>query len=295
MQTDQLKAERKAEKVSFVCMTGNVILTGFKLLAGLLAHSGVMVSDAVHSASDVLGSLIVIVGLRLSARDADKSHPYGHERFECVAAIVLAVVLVIIGGLIGLRAVESIADGSYKLAEMPGILALIAAIVSIVVKAMMFLYARYNAAKLHFTALKAEAWHHLSDALSSIGALIGIVGARMGFPILDPIVSILICVLILKAAIQIFRDAIDQMVDHSCDAQEEEELRRCAEAQEGVLGVDLLHTRVFGNRIYVDMEIRADRHLSLEAGHDIAERVHSAIENGFPQVKHIMVHVNPGD
>ena len=286
-------AQKIATQVSLVSVIGNIILTAFKLFAGIFAKSQVMISDAVHSASDVISSLIVIVGVKISGRKADDDHPYGHERFECVAAIILAVVLVIVGGSIGIKAIKSIISGGYKEQVMPGILALVASIVSIVAKGGMFLYTRVYAKQINSTALMAEAWHHLSDSLSSIGALIGIAGARMGVPILEPIASIVICLLILKAAYDIFRAAIDQMVDKSCSAEQEEEIRACVEGQEGVAGIDMLQTRMFGNRIYVDVEIAVDKHLTIEEGHDIAECVHDALEQQFSTVKHVMVHVNP--
>ena len=284
-----------ATRVSIVSMTGNALLTVFKFLAGIVAHSGAMISDAVHSASDILSGLIVVVGVRLSGRAADKGHPYGHERFECVAALLLAVVLAIVGGGIGLNAVKALMRNDYSGQAAPGLLALIAAAVSIVSKEAMFWYTWRSAVRIQSTALKAEAWHHRSDALSSIGALIGIAGARMGVPAMEPVASLVICVFILKAAYQCFRDAIDQMVDHSCGEALETAIRESAEGQEGVLGVDMLHTRMFGSRVYVDLEIRADKDLPLSAAHAIAERVHDGIEKTFPQVKHIMVHVNPGE
>ena len=157
----------------------------------------------------------------------------------------------------------------------------------------MFWYTKHYAKKLDSGALMADAWHHRSDALSSVGALIGIAGARLGFPVLDPIASLVICAFIVKAAYDIFKDAIDKMVDHSCDKETEDALRQCALSQNGVLSVDLLQTRVFGNKIYVDIEIGADGTKTLSEGHAIAEQVHAAIEKEFPKVKHIMVHVNP--
>ena len=286
-------AQRIATQVSLVSVIGNIILTAFKLLAGILAKSQVMISDAVHSASDVVSSLIVIAGVKISGRKADDDHPYGHERFECVAAIILAAVLVIVGGTIGIKAVKSIISGGYREQAMPGLLALIASIVSIVAKGAMFFYTRVYAKQINSTALMAEAWHHLSDSLSSIGALIGIAGARMGVPILEPIASIVICLLILKAAYDIFRAAIDQMVDKSCSEEQENAIRECVRTQEGVADIDMLQTRMFGNRIYVDVEIAVDKNLTIEEGHDIAERVHDALEQQFSTVKHVMVHVNP--
>ncbi len=285
--------ESTAVRVSMVSIIGNAILSILKLLAGILAHSEAMISDAVHSASDVFSSIIVIIGVKISAKDSDHEHPYGYERFECVAAVVLAVILFITGLFIGHSALEQITAGEERQLLIPGTLALAAAVVSIVTKEAMYWYTRFYAKKLDSGALMADAWHHRSDALSSVGALIGIAGARMGYPILDPISSLVICVFILKAAYDIFKDAMDKMVDHSCDAEMEESLRQCALSQPGVLGIDMLQTRIFGNKIYVDIEIAADSQITLAESHAIAEQVHSAIEAQFSKVKHIMVHVNP--
>ena len=285
--------EKTAVKVSLVSIIGNVVLSLFKLAAGVIAHSGAMISDAVHSASDVLSSIIVIVGVKWAAKDSDKDHPYGHERFECVAAIVLAVILLISGLFIGYQAVEQLAAGNIQNIAVPGVLALIAAVGSIVSKEAMYWYTRFYAKQHNSGALMADAWHHRSDALSSVGALVGILGARMGYPVMDTAASLVICVFIIKAAYDIFRDAVSKMVDRSCSEEVEQAMHQCAAAQEGVLGVDLIQTRVFGNRIYVDIEICADGNLTLTEGHAIAQRVHDAVEEGFPEVKHIMVHANP--
>ena len=171
--------------------------------------------------------------------------------------------------------------------------ALLAAILSIAAKEAMYWYTRFYAVGLDSGALMADAWHHRSDALSSVGAFIGIAGARMGYPVLDSIASLTICVFILKAALDVFRDAIRKMVDHSCDEKMEKSLLCCAAAQSGVLGVDALHTRIFGSRIYVDIEIRADGGITLTESHAIAVKLHNAIEAQFPKVKHILVSVNP--
>ena len=286
--------EKTATKVSLVSVAGNTILSLLKLLAGILAHSGAMISDAVHSASDVFSSFIVIIGVKLSVKAADREHPYGHERFECVAAIVLAAVLTMTGMLIGYRAYETIRSGS-EAQTMPGILALLAAVVSIAAKEAMYWYTRFYAKRLNSTSLMANAWHHRSDALSSVGALIGIAGARLGYPVMEPIASLVICLFILKAAYDIFRDATAKMVDHACDAETEQRLADCVREEPSVLGIDSLQTREFGSRIYVDLEIRLDEGLSLVEAHAIAERVHDRIEREFPSVKHIMVHVNPDE
>ena len=282
-----------ANRVSLVTIIGNVVLSVIKLLAGIIAHSSAMISDAVHSASDVFSTFVVIIGIKLASKKPDKEHPYGHERMECVAAIVLAMVLFITGLGIGLEAVKNIIHGNYGDLQVPGVLALIAAIVSIVSKEAMYWYTRHYAKKIDSSALMADAWHHRSDAFSSIGALIGIGASRLGYPVMDSIASLVIFVFIVKAAFDIFKDAIDKMVDHACDEGTEKQIYDCVMKNENVMGIDLLQTRVFGNKIYVDVEIQADASYTLQKAHDIAEAVHDDIEESFPKVKHIMVHVNP--
>ncbi len=295
MPTEKTTFEKVASRVSGVCIAVNLLLAAFKFIAGALGHSGAMISDAVHSSSDVLGSLIVIIGVKVSEKASDEDHPYGHERMENVASLLLAGILAAAGLSIGKEALTSIVSGGYKTAEAPGMLALVAAIVSIVVKEALFWYTWINAKIIRSGALKAEAWHHRSDALSSIGALIGIGGARFGALVLEPIASIVICLFILKVAVDIFREAVDKMVDHACDMETEDALCACAAKQEGVVKVDMIRTREFGRKIYVDLEISADGKLTLLEAHDIAQRVHDCIEKEFPDVKHIMVHVNPAE
>ena len=178
---------------------------------------------------------------------------------------------------------------------MPGGLALVAAIVSIIVKEAMYWYTRAAAKKTGSGALTADAWHHRSDALSSVGSFIGILGARMGLPILDPIASVVICIFIVKAAVDIFRDAISKMTDRSCDDATIQALRDTVLANEQVLRIDRLNTRIFGDKFYVELEIGTYANLSLSEAHDIAEHVHDAVEQDFPKVKHCMVHVNPAE
>ena len=287
--------EKVANKVSFITIVQNVLLSVFKLFAGIFAHSNAMISDAVHSASDVFSTIIVIIGVKLASKKSDKEHPYGHERLECVAAIVLSIVLLYTGIKIGSQAVKDIIGGDYQNLQKPGMLALVAAVVSIVTKEIMYWYTRHYAKKIDSSALMADAWHHRSDALSSVGALVGIGGAMMGFPIMDSVASIVIFVFIAKAAYDIFKDAMDKMVDHSCDDETEKEMRDFVLAQKEVLSVDLLHTRIFGNKIYVDVEIGVNGSYTLRQAHEIAEEVHEGIEKNFPKVKHVMVHVNPAD
>ena len=274
-------------------MAVNIGLSVIKLIAGIVANSGAMISDAVHSASDVFSTVIVMVGVHLASKQSDKEHPYGHDRLECEAAITLAVLLFLTGVGIGISGIEKITSGDTSTLEVPGMLALGAAIVSIVVKELMYWYTINAAIKIKSGALMADAWHHRSDALSSIGALLGILGARMGYPILDPIASLLICVMIAKAAWEIFDDAMGKMVDTACPEKVQQEMRKVIMANAKVLSIDDLKTRLFGSKMYVEVEIGVEATLTLIEAHNIAEGVHSSIEKNFPDVKHCMVHVNP--
>ena len=282
-----------AYKVSAVSIAVNLILSFVKLLAGILASSGAMISDAVHSASDVFSTIIVIVGVVMSRKKSDSNHQYGHERMECMASLLLAAVLALTGAGIGVNGIKKIVGGNYDTLAVPGMLALIAAIVSIAVKEWMYWYTRAAAKRINSGALMADAWPHRSDALSSVGAFVGIFGARMGYPVLDAAASVVICVFIGKAAFDIFRDAMDKMVDKSCSDELVGKMREVVQREKGVIRIDDMKTRLFGDRIYVDVEFSADGRKSLEESHDIAERVHGAIEREFPTVKHCMVHVNP--
>ena len=282
-----------ANKVSIITIIGNVILSFFKFVAGIAAHSNAMISDAIHSASDVFSTIVVIIGIKLASKPPDKEHPYGHERLECVTAIILAVILFITGLGIGLDALKNIFNANYNNQNTPGTLALAAAVISIICKEGMYWYTRYYAKKIDSDALMADAWHHRSDAFSSVGALIGIAGSRLGFPNMDAIASLVISLFIAKAAFDIFRDAMDKMIDHACDDETESQIHACVMENENVMSIKLLKTRIFGNKIYVDVEILADASSTLKKAHRIAREVHNTIEETFPKVKHIMVYVSP--
>ena len=282
------------KKLSRVGILGNVLLSAFKLCAGIFGKSGAMVSDAVHSLSDVFATLIATVGVRLSQRQEDTEHPYGHERLESMASLILGVILAGTGLGIGYSGIRKIFFERAAL-ETPTLLPLIAAAVSILVKEGMYRYTMYYARKMDSAAFKADAWHHRSDALSSVGSFIGIGMAKLGVPVMDPVASIVICALILKVAFDISRDALNEMLDTSCDDAFEQRLRAFIAEQDGVERIDLLRTRQFGNKSYVDLEIAVEPDISLRNAHGIAERVHSAVEREFPNVKHVMIHVNPKD
>ena len=284
-----------AMKVSINSIAANMALSIFKFIAGVIGHSSAMISDAVHSASDVFSTIIVMIGIKFSHKASDKDHPYGHERLECVAGTLLACVLFIAGAMIGYKGISGIIAGDYRTPVIPGILPIAAAIISIITKELMFWYTRNTAILINSSAMKADAWHHRSDALSSIGSLAGIIGARLGFPLCDPVASIIICIFIIKASIDIFKDSMDKMVDKSCDEETLARIRNVILCQDGVITLDDIKNRMFGSRLYIDVEIGVDGHQTLFDAHTITHRVHDSIENTFPEVKHCMVHANPVD
>ena len=286
-------AKRVTMRISAVGVVCNVALTLFKLVAGIVANSSAMIADAVHSASDIVGSFVVMIGAVISNKAPDTEHPYGHEKLECIASVILGNILVAVGALIGYNGILKIVSGETLTA--PGTLALIAAVASIVVKEALYWYTILGAKKINSVSLKAEAWHHRSDALSSIGSFVGILGARLGVPVLDPIASVVICLFIFKVAYGIFRESIDRLIDHACCDETVEQMRETLAAVPGVLAVDDIKTRLFGSRTYVDVEIAADGDLPLREAHAIAEAAHHTLEREFPEVKHCTVHVNPKD
>ncbi len=286
--------ERKIIKqLSLTGIIGNIALVAFKLYAGIAGKSSAMVSDAIHSLSDVFATFVAFIGVRISRKAPDSAHPYGHDRFECLASLALGLILAGTGIGIGVGGVKTVLAGSYDTLAAPSLIALIAAVVSIVVKEAMFHYTMHYAKKLNSSAFIADAWHHRSDALSSVGSLAGIGGAMLGYPVLDSVACIVICLCILKVAYDILRDAIDKMLDTSCGSRYEGMLSEFIAKQPGVDSLDMLHTRKFGDKIYIDAEISVNGELSLTDAHEIAERVHDAVEKEYPDIKHIMIHENP--
>lgn len=281
------------KKLSCVSIAGNIVLTVFKLFAGTWGNSGALVSDAIHSLSDVFTTIIAWIGVKISKQDADEKHQYGHERLECVASLILGLILLVTGLGIGKAGIENLIDKSYLEAEIPAFITLVAAFVSIVGKEAMYWYTRYYAKIINSQAFMADAWHHRSDAISSVGALIGVAGARCGYPVMDLLASLFICVFILKVSYDIIGDAFSKLLDTSCGLDYEKKLHDFIAGQENVKSVDMLQSRMFGNKVYVDLEISVDGDISLREAHDIAEHVHNEVEKHFLDIKHIMIHVNP--
>ncbi len=276
-------------KVSINTIIGNIILSILKVICGVISSSSAIIADGIHSLSDVFTTIGVIVGLKLSSKNADRGHPYGHERIESITSLFLSIVLFIVAIWIGYCGVENILTKNYTI---PGKSAIAAAIISIVSKEAMYFYTIKYAKKIKSTSLKADAWHHRSDSLSSIGVLIGLIGARNGYPVLDPLAAIIICLIIIKVSYDICRQSIDQLIDASADDEKVNIIIEKIIDIDGVKRIDNLKTRQYASKVYVDVEISVDSELSVEEGHNIAMKVHNYIEEDR-DIKHCMVHVNP--
>lgn len=276
-------------RVSKNTIIGNFILAFIKILIGFIARSTAMLADGMHSLSDVITTIGVIIGLKLSHKEADKSHPYGHEKIESITSLFLAIVLFLVAISIGYSGIIKIINHSYV---TPGFSAIIAAIISIIVKELMYWYTIKYANQINSPSLKADAWHHRSDALSSAGALIGIAGARMGYTFLDPLVAIIIALVIIKVAFDISKQSIAQLIDEAASEEDIQVIIDRINSIDGIYEIKNLKTRQHSNKLYVDVDISVDATLTVEEGHNIASHVHNLIEEDS-RIKHCMVHVNP--
>lgn len=286
----ELDSKKIIYKVSINTLIVNFILTVVKLVAGVLGSSMALISDAIHSASDVLSTFVVMIGAKISNKKADEKHPYGHEKFECIAAIILALMLFGTAITIGFYGTEDILNGKLI---VPSQMTAWAAALSIVVKEWMYRYTKKAATKINSTSLYADAWHHRSDSFSSIGSLVGVIGAMCGYPILDPIASLVICVIIIKVAYEILRTSLAQIIDSAAPVEVERQIREIILSYDEIKAIDMLKTRLFGSRIYVDVEVQIDKNKTFIDAHDLIHRLHDDIENSNSSIKHCMIHANP--
>lgn len=270
----------------------NFLLGSLKLAAGLWGRSSAMVADAAHSYSDCASTVAVIAGLKMASKSADDDHPYGHEKYELIFANILSILLGLTAVKIGYDALMVIAHGSY---QVPGLAPLLAAVLSVAVKEVMYRLTLRKAKKIGSVAMEADAWHHRSDALSSVGAFVGILGARLGLPVLDPVTGLLVSILVLKVAIDLYRKSVSGLVDSSTDAETVTRIQQLLADMDGIEEVSGLKTRVFGASAYADVTIKVDGAMTVEEGHDIATLAHNKIEANLPKIKHIMVHIEPMD
>ena len=289
--------EKEIYKVTLVGSLGNVVLMAFKFIAGTLGHSSAMIADAVHSLSDFLTDLVVLVFVRISAKPQDESHDYGHGKFETFATFLIGVAL--IGAAVGI-----IVAGGTKLAswlngeqlEAPGKLALWAALLSIFIKELLYRYTAHRGKALDSQAMIANAWHHRSDALSSIGAAIGIGGAILlgnRWTVLDPLASIVVGGMLIKVAVGLLKTSIGELTEGSLSAEMEEEIMHIIQSFPDVQQPHNLRTRRIGNHIAIETHVRMDGHLPLHDVHERATAIEHKLKERFGNQTHVTIHMEP--
>lgn len=292
-----MNREKGIYKVTLVGSAGNLVLLTFKFVAGVLGHSSAMVADAVHSLSDFFTDLIVLLFVKVSAKPQDESHDYGHGKYETIATLFIGLALV--GAAIGI-----IVSGSVKFAhwlggetlEIPGKLALLAALISILVKELLYRYTAVKGKKLKSPAMEANAWHHRSDALSSIGAAIGIGGAILlgeRWAVLDPLASIVVGGMLMKVAWDLLKGSLGELTDQSLSAEEEREIESIITSFDGVSEPHNLRTRHIGNRIAIESHIRMEGDLPLSAAHEQVTAIERKLKERFGRETLVTIHMEP--
>ena len=289
--------EKGIYKVTIIGSIVNFLLLVFKFIAGVVGHSAAMVADAVHSLSDFVTDIVVIVFVRISGKPQDESHDYGHGKYETLATAIIGVVLMGVGIGILVNSVTGIVDAfNGKELEAPGMLALVAAAVSIIFKEVLYQYTVFKGKELGSKVVVANAWHHRSDAFSSIGTLIGIAGAIFlgeKWRVLDPIAAFIVSVFIIKVAIDLVKPCIDELLEKSLPNEVEDRILSIVTAFPGVDSPHHLRTRRIGNNIAIEIHIRMDGAMSLKDAHDITKKIEAAIKNEFGAATHIGIHMEP--
>lgn len=289
--------EKQIYKVTIVGSIVNMLLLVFKFVAGILGNSAAMIADAVHSFSDFVTDVIVLLFVRVSSKPKDKEHEYGHGKYETFATLVIGIILLAVGFGIAYSAISKIvAIFQGEDIQSPGLVALIAALASIVFKEWLFRYTLIKGKKLNSQAVVANAWHHRSDAFSSIGTAIGIGGSFIlgsKWAVLDPIAAVVVSFFIVKAALSLIIPSINELVEEALPQEVEEEVIRIAESVPKVVKPHDLHTRRIGNSYAIEMHILLDGNMSLHEAHDIATQVEERIMEKFGNETHIIVHPEP--
>ena len=289
--------DRRIYRITLAGSIVNIVLLVFKFIAGILGHSAAMIADAIHSLSDFLTDIIVIVFVRLSSKPADHDHDYGHGKYETLATSVIGMALAVVAVMLGWDGIEKIIyvmQGNQL--ESPGIIAFWAAILSIVLKEWIFRATRKVAKEENSKALEANAWHHRSDALSSIGTAVGIGGAVMlgnNWAILDPIAAIVVCILIIVTAFKIIRQASGELLEESLPKDIEDRIEQIAYQDPLVSDIHKLHTRRIGNIIAIEMHLRMPSDVTLAESHIHANSIEKSLKQEFGNGTHIMLHIEP--
>lgn len=294
---DELSANdgrhQATRKVALVGMTVNIFLTIAQIIGGIVTHSQALVADAMHTLSDLAGDMVVLFAAHHANKDADADHPYGHGRIETLATVVLGLLLGGVSVVIFMQAWGRL-NGDAPLIP-PNPLAMAFAGLAIVGKETLYHYTVHVAKRIHSPMLKASAWHHRSDAISSVLVLLAIAGAQFDYPWLDAVAAIMVAAMIFYMAAQLILESTSELVDTGLDTQEVQEIRDFIQRINGVENVHLLRTRRMGGRVLADVHIQVDAKISVSEGHHIAETVMYRLRKQFPSISDVVVHIDPED
>ena len=294
----RMERDKKVSRVTLLGSVVNLLLLVFKFVAGVLGHSAAMIADAVHSLSDFVTDLIVIVFVKISSKPEDADHAYGHGKYETLASCIIGLALIVVGVMMGYNATVKIVDVVRNGTELasPGIIALAAAVLSIVLKEWMFHLTRKVAREVDSPAVEANAWHHRSDALSSVGTAIGIGGAVLlgsKWAVLDPIAALVVSVFIVVQAAKILSDAIGQLMEKSLPRDVEQRICEIVYEEEGTSDIHHLRTRKIGSQISIELHVRMNGYLTLREVHDKSIAIEKRLRAAFGDSTYINLHVEP--
>lgn len=281
----------ESNKITILSILLNIGLTILKIVAGFLGNSTAIIADGLHSASDIITSIGILIGNKISRKPRDDEHQYGHEKAESLVSFILAAVLIFVALQIGYKG--GMALFNLNEVKIPSILPLIVAVISIGVKEYQYQITIRVAKRINSSSLKADAWHHRSDALSSIAAFLGIGGAMLGFKILDPIASIIVAIVVVKVGIDILKSSCDELMDSAISKKDINEIKNIVKNYEKIHGIKDLKSRKYGSVAYVDMSILIDKSETLEEAHDIADNLEKNIISNLRYIKEINIHTEP--
>ena len=297
MTTAQPTREKEIYKVTIWGSVVNLILLVFKFVAGIVGHSSAMIADAVHSLSDFITDIIVVIFVRISGKPEDEDHEYGHGKYETLATAIIGAILLIVGIGILVNSTTSIIDVFHgKELEAPSMLALVAAVVSILLKEVIYQYTVFKGKKLNSKAVIANAWHHRSDAFSSIGTLIGISGAiflGVRWRVLDPIAALVVSAFIIKVSIGLIKPCLDELLEKSLPKEIENKIVSIILSNPEVTAPHHLRTRHIGNHIAIEVHIRMDGSMTLNNAHEITKKIEASLKEEFGKDTHIGIHMEP--
>ncbi|MDI9412596.1 MAG: cation diffusion facilitator family transporter [Bacillota bacterium] len=285
-----MERSKTASRISWITLVANLILTILKAIIGITTGSLVVLSDAAHSASDAFSTLLVLLGIHIAKQPPDEKHPYGHGRAETIVTKIIALMLIVVGLNFAYTAFKAIWQGS---ARSPGISALWISVVSIIAKEIMYQYTYKVGKEIDSTALVADAWHHRSDAISSVAALLGVFAARLGYPIFDPLMTFIVAFILIKVGWNMTFTVIDELMDAQVEDQVLEEIEEIILSISGVCTLKNLKVHKYGADHHVDCTITVPSHYDVAEGHDLSHQVEDKIRDEFITINHVDIHIEP--